>query len=111
MDGTQLLKGILPTIVLATIYDGDVYGYRILQRLRDAGLTEVGDASVYGTLQRLYVTGLVSSHMDASGAGPARKCYSLTGGGMAALKSGRETWTSFQGAVHALVNADQEPMR
>jgi len=106
--GTQLLKGILPTIVLAAINGGDVYGYRIVQRLRGAGLTDVGDASVYGTLQRLYAEGLVSSHLDVSGGGPPRKCYALTTAGAAALKIGREDWVSFQGAVNSLIVDDLE---
>ena len=103
MPETQLLKGILPTIVLAVIDSGDAYGYRILQRLRNAGLSEVGDASVYGTLQRLYAEGMVSTHLDTSGAGPPRKCYSLTARGASQLKAGLEEWSAFQGAVHDLL--------
>jgi PadR family transcriptional regulator PadR len=34
--------------------DDDAYGYHIVRTLRDAGLEGVGDASVYGTLRRLY---------------------------------------------------------
>ncbi|HCB05307.1 MAG TPA: PadR family transcriptional regulator, partial [Nocardioides bacterium] len=54
MDTTQLLKGVLDVAVLAVVEDEDGYGYDVLRRLRTGGLTEVGDASVYGTLRRLY---------------------------------------------------------
>lgn len=45
MDNTQLLKGVLPTAVLATISSGHVYGYSILRALRSAGFSDVGDTS------------------------------------------------------------------
>ncbi len=46
MDPTQLLKGALDTAVRAVVQHDDGYGYDILRRLRDAGLGDVGDASV-----------------------------------------------------------------
>ncbi len=57
MDTTQLLKGVLDLAVLAVVLDDDGYGYDIVRRLRAAGLDDVGDASVYGTLRRLYQAG------------------------------------------------------
>ena len=43
--------------MLAAIQEEDGYGYDVVRRLRAAGLEEVGDASVYGTLRRLYSAG------------------------------------------------------
>src|SRR4051794_6211328 len=60
MDTTQLLKGVLDLAVLAVVSEEDGYGYEVLRRLRAAGLTEVGDASVYGTLRRLYAAGALT---------------------------------------------------
>ena len=54
MDQTQLLKGVLDLAVLAVVQGEDGYGYDIVRRLRDGGLADVGDASGYGTLRRLY---------------------------------------------------------
>ena len=54
----QLLKGVLDLAVLAVVADEDGYGYDVVRRLRAGGLEEVGDASVYGTLRRLYLDGL-----------------------------------------------------
>ena len=105
MDNTQLLKGVLPTVVLATIAGGHVYGYSILRSLRSAGFADVGDASVYGTLQRLFSDGQVSAYMDSSERGPDRKCYALTPLGTRTLRSGRQSWSAFQASVDAIVNA------
>jgi hypothetical protein len=41
--------------------------------LRDAGLGDVGDASVYGTLRRLYAAGALSTYVVPSDGGPYRK--------------------------------------
>lgn len=103
MDNTQLLKGVLPTAVLATIARGHVYGYSILRALRAAGFVEVGDASVYGTLQRLFSEGKIATYLDQSDRGPARKCYSLTPNGEHALRAGRESWSRFQESVDIVV--------
>lgn len=103
VEATQLLKGVLPTVVLAAIEDGNVYGYSILKALRAAGHTELGDASVYGTLQRLYADGLISSYMDESERGPARKCYALTPAGEHALARGRDSWNCFKATVDAVL--------
>ena len=73
MDSTQLPKGVLDAAVLAVVSTQDSYGYDVLRRLRDAGLTEVGDASVYGTLRRLYQAGALSSYVVARDEGPHRK--------------------------------------
>ena len=50
MDQSQLLRGALDAAVLAVVAENDGYGYDVLRRLRTAGMTEVGDASVYRTL-------------------------------------------------------------
>ena len=89
MDTTQLLKGVLDMAVLAVIVDDDGYGYDIVRRLRVAGLDEVGDASVYGTLRRLYSAGALSSYVVPSDGGPHRKYYGMNANGRAMLAEQR----------------------
>jgi PadR family transcriptional regulator PadR len=101
----QLLKGVLPVATLAVLATGDSYGYRVLQELRARGLESVGDASVYGTLQRLFDEGLLASYVAASENGPDRRYYSLTGAGAAALEAGRRTWRGFAGVIDGLLDA------
>ena len=77
MDASQLLKGVLDVAVLAVVRDADGYGYDVVRRLRAAGLEEVGDASVYGTLRRLYQAGALTSCVVPSDEGPHRKYYAI----------------------------------
>jgi PadR family transcriptional regulator PadR len=107
VENAQMLKGLLPLVSLAVLEDGDGYGYEIVTRLRAAGLDTVGDASVYGTLQRLYESGFLSSYMVTSEVGPARRYFSLTAAGAAELKLGREVWQHFQSVVSGLLNPGQ----
>src|SRR5437870_4455621 len=105
MDQTQLLKGVLELAVLAVIAKGETYGYEILSTLESAGLDGVGDASVYGTLRRLEQAGHLSSRLEASDSGPARKYYAMTAAGRAQLASGTATWERLSGTLDALVKS------
>lgn len=103
MDSSQLVKGLLPTVVLAVVANGDNHGYNVLRAVRTGGLVSIGDASVYGALQRLYADGLLSTHLEPSLRGPARKCYALTPAGEEALDEGAEVWEQFRTAIDGLV--------
>ena len=104
MDTTQLLKGVLDVAVLAVVDDEDGYGYDILRRLRARGLDDVGDASVYGTLRRLYGAGALTSYVVPSESGPHRKYYGITPTGRAQLKRQRDDWDHFSTTVGNLLN-------
>jgi PadR family transcriptional regulator PadR len=104
MDQTQLLKGVLELAILSVISKGETYGYEILSTLEAAGLDGVGDASVYGTLRRLEQAGHLSSRLQASDSGPARKYYSLTAEGAQELSAGAETWARISGSVGRLMS-------
>ncbi|ACQ79286.1 transcriptional regulator, PadR-like family [Beutenbergia cavernae DSM 12333] len=95
MDTTQLLKGVLDLAVLAVVEREDSYGYDVVRRLRSAGLAEVGDASVYGTLRRLYAAGALTSYVVPSDSGPHRKYYGVTAQGRAALDAQTKQWHEF----------------
>ncbi len=104
MDTTQLLRGVLDMAVLAVLDGRDGYGYEVVRRLRAAGLDDVGDASVYGTLRRLYSAGHLTSYMVASDAGPHRKYYGLNSSGGALLERSRKTWHDFSDTLAALLS-------
>jgi PadR family transcriptional regulator PadR len=95
VDTTQLLKGVLDLAVLAALRDEDGYGYDILRRLRGAGLEDVGDASVYGTLRRLFNAGFLTTYVVPSDEGPHRKYYGLNPAGRAELQRSGKTWHGF----------------
>ena len=109
MDTTQLLKGVLDVAVLAVIQEEDGYGYDIVRRLRAAGLDEVGDASVYGTLRRLYTAGALSTYVVPSDGGPHRKYYGINAEGRAMLSHQRASWTRFSDTLSLLLEEPRQP--
>lgn len=103
MEISQLLKGVLDLAVLAVLRDNDGYGYDVLRRLRQAGLDEVGDASVYGTLRRLYKAGALTSYVVPSEEGPHRKYYSLNEPGRQRLDDSVKTWRAFAETMNSVL--------
>lgn len=103
MDTTQLLKGVLDLAVLAVVDDADGYGYDVVRRLRDAGLDGVGDASVYGTLRRLFAAGALTSYVVPSDEGPHRKYYGLNDRGRERLEEMTKQWHDFAETLDKLI--------
>lgn len=106
MDTTQLLKGVLDVAVLAVIEQEDGYGYDVVRRLRAAGLDNIAEASVYGTLRRLYHSGLLTSYVVASDAGPHRKYYGLNDVGRAQLADSAATWKQFVKTMNVVLTKE-----
>jgi len=104
----QLLKGVLDIVVLAVLESEEAYGYGITQQLRDAGLTDVGEASVYGTLRRLEHQRRVNSRLVASNQGPARRYYRLTPLGKQGLKTMLWSWDQITDAVDAVTRSRRD---
>ena len=108
MDRSQLLRGALDAAVLAVVAEQDGYGYDVLRRLREAGLSDVGDASVYGTLRRLYAGGALTSYVVPSDEGPHRRYYGITERGQAQLADARVLWVDFSRVLNVLLETDLE---
>ena len=104
LDSSQLLKGVLDLAVLAVLAEKDSYGYDVVRRLRENGLDHVGDASVYGTLRRLYQAGTLNTYVVPSEEGPHRKYYGLNNRGRKVLEQSSKSWASFSQALNQLLN-------
>jgi len=103
MSDTQLLKGVLPMLVLAVLTERESYGYELVTRLQDAGLDDMSAGTVYPVLNRLERDGLVASRLVASSAGPARKYYVPTPDGTAELARAAQAWAALGRTAAALL--------
>ncbi len=63
----------------------------------------MGDASVYGTLRRLYRAGGLTTYVVPSDEGPHRKYYGLNDAGRDLLEESTKTWQEFAGAMTNLL--------
>jgi len=106
VETTQLVKVVLDLAVLAVVVGEYCYVYDVVRWLRAAGLDEVGDASVYGTLRRLYNAGALTSYVVPSDEGPHRKYYGINPQGRALLATQRKDWASFADVMDRLLNSE-----
>jgi PadR family transcriptional regulator PadR len=102
-DASQLLKGALDLVTLAVVAEEENYGYEVARRVWTGGLPDVREASIYGTLNRLYRAGLLTSRMAASDSGPDRKYYGLSPQGREYLDNGRQQWRTTRNAIDHLL--------
>ena len=102
--GGRILSWPAAAVLLAVVAREDGYGYDVVRRLRAAGLEEVGDASVYGTLRRLYSAGALTSYVVPSDEGPHRKYYGINAQGRAVLETQGKTWAEFARTMDGLLD-------
>jgi PadR family transcriptional regulator PadR len=101
----QMLKGVLPLLLLRLVADAEDYGYSVVLRLQAVGLAELTEGTVYPALTRLEARGLLASRLVPSSAGPARKYYAITPTGSDELARGTAAWESLAGTVHAALSS------
>ena len=100
---SQMLRGVLDLCLLAVVIDEPAYGYEMTRRLRERGLSTVGEGSIYPLLGRLERDGLVATHREASDGGPPRKYYSASQSGRSALAEGVRAWRDVRGEVDSVL--------
>jgi PadR family transcriptional regulator PadR len=107
----QLLKGVLPMLVLRTLLDVETYGYELVVRLREAGLPGLSTGTVYPVLSRLERDGLITARLAPSASGPARKYYRPTAAGEERLADAVAAWEALGRTVARVLVRDAPPAR
>src|SRR5262245_31829541 len=83
----QVRKGLLEQCILNALADEERYGYDLVKSLVDIPGLGVSEGTLYPLLSRLRVAGLISSRLEESSSGPARKYYVLTKEGRKAIET------------------------
>lgn len=105
----QMLKGVLTLLLLTLLADREDYGYAIVVRLRDAGFPDLAEGTVYPALSRLEAAGLLSSRLERSASGPARKYYRTTVTGLTQRDRAHADWERLVAGV-AVVAGTAPPL-
>jgi PadR family transcriptional regulator PadR len=112
----ELSAGLTALVLLAVLAEAgsDLYGYEIARRLAgeqdSAGPFKLG--ALYPVLRNLSASGLLSSRVVPSYAGPPRRYYRITPLGREALEAWRATWVATRNFVDATlqpVAAEETP--
>lgn len=78
----QMRKGVLDFCILGALRHGERYGYALVKELVGVPGIGVSEGSIYPLLSRLKRQGLVSTRLEESSEGPARKYYRLSESGL-----------------------------
>lgn len=104
----------LVTILMLLVVDrrGPVYGYRLLQTLREASGDHLAfkEGTAYPLLANLEKAGLLSSFWGTGSGGPPRKYYETTALGRSALDQALEDWFGLIGSVERLIRTLDDPV-
>jgi len=95
---TQVRKGLLELCILNALAGEERYGYDLVRTMVELPGLGVTEGTIYPLLSRLRVAGLISSRLEESSSGPARKYYALT-------KEGRELLRTMNGYMEELNNS------
>jgi PadR family transcriptional regulator PadR len=96
---------VLDLCLLAVMAEGPAYGYEMTKRLRERGLSIVGEGSIYPLLGRLEREGLVETYRAPSDGGPPRKYYRPSRRGRRALAAGVAEWRAARDALDAVLDS------
>lgn len=104
---TQVLKGLLDTLILKVLDEDDSYGFAIFQKIN--GILEDGpmvlkESSMYPILHRLETKMFLESFWMPGDRGTDRKYYRLTDSGKELLESRIEEWKSIKTIIETYID-------
>jgi PadR family transcriptional regulator len=92
----------LVPVMLLSLREWNSYGYELMERVAAFGFESMNPGTMYRTLRHMEENGTVKSQWETSGAGPARRMYSITDAGetylalwATSLKQYQQTMDSF----------------
>ncbi len=95
----QARKGVLELCILNALRDEERYGYELVKGLAAAPGLEVPEGTIYPLLSRLRQQGLVTTRLEESPNGPARRFYGLTPAGQERRRRMNEYFLTLAAAV------------
>jgi PadR family transcriptional regulator, regulatory protein PadR len=107
----QLRKGSLGLAVLASLWDGRLYGLEVLRRLEEIAGYAVPEGTIYPLLNRLKSAAYVESEWVDAQAGHPRKYYQLTAAGRRYVRGIAQTWSEFAAGMDKLLAPLEEKSR
>lgn len=100
----SFMNGVPELLVLRLIRDREMYGYELVQAIRDrsSDTISIGEGVVYPVLHALEHNGALSSRRK-SVSGRSRVYYSITAAGLRRLDELTGTWTRLTDAVRTVL--------
>ena len=106
----QLVKGTVRLMILRLLEDEPMYGYQMIQHLRDRtqGYFQLGEGALYPLLHELEASGFLTSRwVEVEERPQRRKYYSLTAKGGREFARRKEEWKGFARALDLVLEASR----
>lgn len=101
---SQVKKGTLSFIVLNAISKKELYGYELIEIIKNTTEIEVAEGTLYPLMNRLKKEGLATSKWVEQESGIPRKYYVLTDEGMSTLEHMKTYWNKLEISIKKLTN-------
>lgn len=100
----SLISGSTSMLVLRLLEEGDLYGYQMIERLRERSnyVFELKAGTLYPLLHGMEEKGFLTSY-EQEESGKVRKYYHLTRDGKKVLKEKEEEWNTYRSAVERVL--------
>ncbi len=89
---SQVKKGVLEFIILVLLSSKELYGYELLDKLKETMGYEVAEGTIYPLLNRLKEENLITSYWVEMETGVPRKYYKMTAEGREILQQMQGYW-------------------
>lgn len=101
---SQVKKGTLSFIVLNAISKKELYGYELIEIIRETTAIEIAEGTLYPLMNRLKKEGLATSKWVEQESGIPRKYYVLTEEGKSTLEHMKTYWNELEKSIKKLTN-------
>ena len=102
---SDLIRGHINTIILRTLYDGDKYGYEIINEIEEKskGQYSLKQPTLYSALKRLESMDYVTSYWGGVSNGGRRKYFQITDKGKKIVEQNLAEWEYSRTVIDSLI--------
>lgn len=103
---SDLIRGHINTIILRTLYDGDKYGYEIINEIeaKSKGQYALKQPTLYSALKRLESQDYVTSYWGGVSNGGRRKYFQITDKGRKVVEQNLAEWEYSRTVIDSLIS-------
>lgn len=102
---SDLIRGHTDTIILATLLNGDSYGYKVNKAINEKTdhKYELKEATLYTAFKRLEESGCINSYWGDETSGARRRYYTITSKGRETYRELKRDWIMAKGLIDKLI--------
>lgn len=102
---SDLIRGHIETIILASLVKGDTYGYEINKSIKEKTNNEyeLKEATLYSAFRRLEDSGMITSYWGDENKGARRRYYSITPLGIKTYENNKVDWNCAKKLIDSLI--------